>query len=173
MSWMWSFEGACIWHTDWKNVRQSVCPWIKPSFLNHWPPLKVLQTICQYVQPVSYNHIPHQPSNSSSNVFTSKIVRDQPPWRLLEQSICITKEFLYKLSDTVSVKLSYMLISLSRVWTPDLTAVCCSHLLSWANAHSQKCLALWRGGVLFKDESCFSLYRADGRQHVGWRVSLE
>jgi len=37
--------------------------------------------------------------------------------------------------------------------------------LEWANAHIRWRLALWRG-VLFMDESRFSLYRADGRQCV-------
>ncbi len=49
----------------------------------------------------------------------------------------------------------------------DLTAVRHRNRLQWANAHIQWRLALWRG-VLFTDESRFSLYRADGRQHV-WR----
>ncbi len=47
----------------------------------------------------------------------------------------------------------------------DLTAVCCRNRLEWANAHIRWHLALWRG-ILFTDESRFSLYRADGRQHV-------
>ncbi|KAL0153140.1 hypothetical protein M9458_051561, partial [Cirrhinus mrigala] len=56
--------------------------------------------------------------------------RDQPPGQLLQQSVCITKEFLHKLSSACSSSSS--------------------------------------GGVLFTDESRFSLYRADGRQRV-WR----
>ncbi len=51
----------------------------------------------------------------------------------------------------------------------DLTAVCHRNRLEWANAHIRWHLALWRG-VLFMDESRFSLYRADGRQHVWRRV---
>ncbi len=51
----------------------------------------------------------------------------------------------------------------------DLTAVSCRNRLEWANAHIQWRLALWRG-VLFTDESWFSLYRADGRQRVWRRV---
>ncbi len=47
----------------------------------------------------------------------------------------------------------------------DLTAVCPRNRLEWANAHIRWRLALWRG-VLFTDESRFSLYRADGRQRV-------
>ncbi len=41
----------------------------------------------------------------------------------------------------------------------------CRNRLERANAHIRWSLALWRG-VLFTDESQFSLYRADGRQHV-------
>ncbi len=51
----------------------------------------------------------------------------------------------------------------------DLTTVCHHNWLEWANAHIRWRLALCRG-VLFTDESRFSLYRADGRQHVWRRV---
>ncbi len=51
----------------------------------------------------------------------------------------------------------------------DLTAVRRRNRLEWANAHIRWRLALWRG-VLFTDESRFSLYRADGRQRVWHRV---
>ncbi len=51
----------------------------------------------------------------------------------------------------------------------DLTAVRRHNRLEWANAHIQWHLALWRG-VLFTDESRFSLYRADGRQRARHRV---
>ncbi len=51
----------------------------------------------------------------------------------------------------------------------DLTAVRRRNRLEWANAHIRWRLALWRG-VLFTDESRFSLYRADGRQCVWRRV---
>ncbi len=47
----------------------------------------------------------------------------------------------------------------------DLTAVRRRNRLEWANVHIRWRLALWRG-VLFTDESRFSLYRADGRQRV-------
>ncbi len=47
----------------------------------------------------------------------------------------------------------------------DLTVVCHRNWLEWANAHIRWRLVLWRG-VLFTDESRFSLYRADGRQRV-------
>ncbi len=51
----------------------------------------------------------------------------------------------------------------------DLTAVRRHNRLEWAYAHIRWRLALWRG-VLFTDESRFSLYRADGRQRVWHRV---
>uniref|UniRef100_A0A3B5LSS4 Uncharacterized protein n=1 Tax=Xiphophorus couchianus TaxID=32473 RepID=A0A3B5LSS4_9TELE len=41
--------------------------------------------------------------------------------------------------------------------------------LEWANAHIRWRLARWRG-VLFMDESRFTLFRAGGRQHVWRRV---
>ncbi len=56
----------------------------------------------------------------------------------------------------------------------DLTAVRRRNWLEWANAHIRWRLALWRG-VLFTDESRFSLYRSDGWQrvwhHVGERFA--
>ncbi len=51
----------------------------------------------------------------------------------------------------------------------DLTAVCHRNRLEWTNAHIRWRLALWRG-VLFTDESRFSLYKPDGKQHVWRRV---
>ncbi len=45
----------------------------------------------------------------------------------------------------------------------------CCNWLKWAKAHIRWRLVLWRG-VLFTDESRFSLYRADGRQRVWRRV---
>ncbi len=50
---------------------------------------------------------------------------------------------------------------------PDLTAVRHCNRLEWANAHIRWHLAHLRG-VLFTDESRFSLYRAVGRQRL-WR----
>ncbi len=51
----------------------------------------------------------------------------------------------------------------------DLNAVRRRNRFKWANAHILWRVALWRG-VLFRDESLFSLYRADGRQFVWRRV---
>ncbi len=70
-------------------------------------------------------------------------------------------------AQTVSGKLICMLVV--HNCGLDLTAVCLRNRLEWANAHIRWGLALWRG-VLFTDESRFSLYRADGRQCVWHRV---
>ncbi len=92
------FEGACNWHADCRNVHQSFCPWIECSFLYHKPSPKAFQRIRQYIQPAlqpqtTCNHTsPGPPHPASSN---SKIVWDQPPGQLLQQSVCITKEFLH------------------------------------------------------------------------------
>ncbi len=51
----------------------------------------------------------------------------------------------------------------------DLIEVRRRNRLEWANAHIRWRPALWRG-VLFTDESRFSLYRAEGRQRVWRRV---
>ncbi len=61
---------------------------------------------------------PHnQPKTSTSSIFTSKIIWDQPLGQLLQQSVCITKEFLHKCSETVSGKLKCMLVVLIGVST--------------------------------------------------------
>ncbi len=88
----------------------------------------------------------------------------QPPGQLLQQSICITKEFLHKLSETVSGKLICMLVILIGVstWLQFVVVTDLSGQIWWR-------LALWRG-VLFTDESRFSLYMADGRMCVWRRV---
>ncbi len=62
-------------------------------------------------------HVTTPAQTSTSSIFTSKIVWDQPPGQLLQQSVCITKEFLHKLSETVSGKLICMLVVLIRVLT--------------------------------------------------------
>ncbi len=63
------------------------------------------------------------------------------------------------------------MIMTAWLWQHDsmMTAVRRRNRLEWANAHIQWHLALWRG-VLFMDESRFSLNRADDRQRVWRRV---
>ena len=48
-----SFEGACIWHADCRNVHQSCCQRIEWSFLYYKPPPTSFWRIWQYVQPAS------------------------------------------------------------------------------------------------------------------------
>ncbi len=104
---------------------------------------------------------------STSSIFTSNIVWDQPPEQLLQQSVCLTKSFLHKLSETVPGKLICMLTVLIVVSTWLQLVIVTD--LSGQNAYIRWCLALWRG-VLLMDESWFSLYMADGRQHVWHRM---
>ncbi len=105
-----SIEGACNWHSDCRNVHQSCCPWTECSFLYHKPPPKAFQRIWHYIQPASQpqttcNHTSPEPPHPASS-----LPRVQPPRQLLQQSVCITKEFLHKLSETVSGKLICMLV---------------------------------------------------------------
>ncbi len=90
-------------------------PWIECPFLYHKPSPKAFQRIWQYIQPASQtqttcNHTSPGPPHPASSP-----TRDQPPGQLLQQSVCITKEFLHKLSETVSG--ICMLVVLIRVST--------------------------------------------------------
>ncbi len=107
-----SFERACNWHANCMNVHQNCCLWIECSFLYHKPSPKAFQWIWQYIQPAS-----HQPRTSTFSIFTFKIVWEPPPGQLLQQSVCINKEFLHKLSETVSGKIICMLVVLIGVST--------------------------------------------------------
>ncbi len=67
-----SFEGACNWHADCRNVHQSCCLWIECSFLYHKPSPKAFQRIWQYIQPASQpqttcNHSSPGPPNPASS----------------------------------------------------------------------------------------------------------
>ncbi len=89
---------------------------------------------------------------STSSIFTSKIVWDQPPGQLLQQSVCITKEFLHKLSETIPGKLICMLVVLIGVSTW-LQFVIVTDLSGQMLTFD----GVWHFGVLFTDESRFSL----------------
>ncbi len=84
----------------------------------HFSP-KAFQIIWQYIQHNRRPRVtgPRQPRTSTSSIFSSKIIWDQPPGQLLQQSVCITKECLHKLSETISGKLICMLVVLIRVST--------------------------------------------------------
>ncbi len=112
-----NFEGGCNWHADCRNVHQSCCPWIECSFLYHKPSPKTFQRIWQYIQPASQpqttcNHTSPGPPHPASSP-----PRSSETGQLLQQSVCITKEFLHKLSETVSGKLIFMFVILIRVST--------------------------------------------------------
>ncbi len=63
-----SFEGACNWHVDCRNVHQSCYPWIECSFLYHKPSPKVFQRIWQYIQPQTMcNHTSPGPPHPASS----------------------------------------------------------------------------------------------------------
>ncbi len=164
-----SFEGVCNWDADCRNVHQSCCLWIECSFLYHKPSPKAFQRIWQYIQPaLQLQTTCTTPAQDLHiRIFTSKIVWDQPPGQLLQQSVCITKEFLHKLSETVSGKLICMLVVLIGVstWLQFVVVTDLSGQMLTFDG-------IWHFGevFLFKDESRFSLYRADGRQCVWRRV---
>ncbi len=90
-----------------------------------------------------------------SNALSIRPADHGPPGQLQQQSVCITKELLHKLSETISGKLICMLVVLIGVSTW-LQFVTVSNL-------SGKMLTfygIWHFGEVFTDQSPFSLYRA-------------
>ena len=104
-----SFEGGCNWHADCSNVHQS-CPWVECSFLYHKPSPRHFR---------QFDSASNWPHNCRPHV--TRPVQDlhiqHVQLQLLQQSVCITKEFLHKLSETVSGMLICMLIVLIEVST--------------------------------------------------------
>ncbi len=157
-----SFEGACNWHADCRNVHQSCCLWIECSFLYHKPSPKVFQRIWQYIQPAS------QPQTTCNLNIQDLHLQDRlrPATRTAVATIGLHNQRIS--AQTVRNRLREAHLHAHRPHRGlDLTAVHRRNRLEWANAHIRWRLALWRG-VFFTDESRFSLYRADGRQRV-WR----
>ncbi len=128
------------------------------------PSPKAFQRIWQYIQPVSQlqttcNHTspgpPHpatSPSRSSENSHPAAATIGLHNQRISVQ--------------TIRNRLREAHLHARRPHRGlDLTAVCHRNRLEWANAHIRWRLVLWRG-VLFMDQSRFSLYRVDGRQRV-------
>uniref|UniRef100_A0A9J7YUW8 Solute carrier family 24 member 6a n=1 Tax=Cyprinus carpio carpio TaxID=630221 RepID=A0A9J7YUW8_CYPCA len=82
-----SFEGACNWHAESRNVHQSCCQLIKCSFLYHKPSPKAFQRIWHYIQPASQPQTtcihtsPGPPHPASSPPRSS-----EPLGQLLQQS---------------------------------------------------------------------------------------
>ncbi len=153
-----SFEGAFNWHADCRNVHQSCCPWIECSFLYHKPSPKEFQRILRVTTPAQDLHIQHLHLQD----------RLRPATRTAAAAIGLYNQRIS--AQTVRNRLREAHLHARRPHQGlDLTAVCHRNRLEWANAHIRWHLALWRG-VLFTDESRFSLYRADGRQCVWRRV---
>ncbi len=117
-------------------------------------------------------HVTTQPRTSTSSIFTSKIVWDQPPAESSTTATTISLHNQIISAQTIRNRLREAYLHARHPhWGLDLTAVHRRKRLEWANAHIRWHLALWRG-VLFTDLSRFSLYRADGRRRV-WRCAGE
>ncbi len=115
-----NFEGACNWHADCRNVHQNCCPLIDCLFLYHKPSPKAFQRIWQYIQPAlepqtTCNHTSPGPPHPESSPPRSSETRH--PDRCCNNRFYISKEFLHKLSETVSGKLICMLVVLIGVST--------------------------------------------------------
>ncbi len=164
-----SFEGTCNWHADCRNVHQSCCPWIECSFLYHKPSPKAFQRIWQYIQPASQlqttcNHTSQGPPHQHLHLQD----RLRPATRTAAATIGLHNQRIS--AQTVRNRLREAHLYARHPHRGlELTAVRRRNRLEWANAHIRWRLALWRG-VLFTNESWFSLNRADGRPHVWRRV---
>ncbi len=161
------FEGACNWHADCRNVLQSCFPRIECSFLYHKPSPKAFQRIWQYIQPASQpqttcNHTSPGPPHPASSS------RLRPATRTAAATISLHNQRISAQTVRNRLREAHLHARHSH-WGLDLNAVRRRNRLEWANAHIRWHLALWRG-VLFTDESRFSLYRARGRQRVWHRV---
>ncbi len=160
-----SFEGACNWHADCRNAHQSCCPWIECSFLYH----KRLQRRFREFGSIS-NRRPRVTTPAQDLLIQHLHLQDRlrPATRTAAATIGLHNQRIS--AQTVRNRLREAHLHARRPHrVSDLTAVRHRNWLEWANAHIRWRLALWRG-VLFTDESRFSLYRADGRQRVWCRV---
>ncbi len=155
-----SFEGACNWHTDCRNVHQSCSPWIECSFLYNKPSPKEFQR--------PHNHRPRVTTPAQDLHIQHLHLQDhlRPATRIAAATIGLHNQRIS--AQTVRNRLREAHLHARRTHRDlDLTAVHRHNRLEWANAHIRWGLELWRG-VLFTDESRFSLSRSDGRQRV-WR----
>ena len=125
---------------------------------------KAFQTIWQYIQPASQpqttcNHTSPEPPHPACSPPTSS--ETSHPDSCCNNQFAQPKDFCTNCRKSSQGSSSACSPSSSGS-RPD-----CSNRLEWANVHIRWRRAHWRG-VLFEDESQFSLSRADGRQCV-WR----
>ncbi len=160
------FEGACNCHAGCRNVHQS---WIECSFLYHKPSPKAFQRIWQYINR-PHNCRPRVTTPAQDLHIQHLHLQDhlRPATRTAAATIGLQNQIIS--AQTVRNRLREANLHACHPHRGlDLTTVRRRNRLEWANAHIRWRLALWRG-VLFTDESRFSLYRADGRQRVWRRV---
>ena len=154
-----SFEGACNWHADCRNVHQSCCPWIECSLLYHKLSPKAFLTICHYIQPASQpqimcNHT--SPGAPHPACGSSKIIL-RPATQTAAATIGPHNQRIS--AQTVRNRLREAHLHARQGLY--LTAVCRCYWLEWANAHIRWHLARWRG-ALFMDEQSWTVFTVQG-----------
>ncbi len=105
-----SFEGACNWNAECRNVHQSCCPWIGCSILYHKSSPKAFQRTWQYIQPAS--QLQTMCNHTSQDLHIQHIHLQN---HLRPATSCCNNR--HKLSESVSRKLICMLVILIGVST--------------------------------------------------------
>ncbi len=111
-----SFEGACNWHADCRNVHQNCCLWIECSFLYHKPSPKAFQRTWQYIQPVSQPRVT-TPAQDLHIQHLHLQDRLRPATRTAALTIGLHNQRISAKTETVSGKLICMLVILIGVST--------------------------------------------------------
>uniref|UniRef100_A0A8C6LIM2 Tc1-like transposase DDE domain-containing protein n=1 Tax=Nothobranchius furzeri TaxID=105023 RepID=A0A8C6LIM2_NOTFU len=160
-----SIERACNWHADSRNVNQICCSCIECSFLHHKTSPKAFQRIWLYNR---LHNRRRRVTTPAQDLHIQK-VHLQNCLRAATQTAAETIGLHDQTISAQTVR-NHLREAQLHARRPHrglyLTPACRRNRLERANAHIQWCLARWRG-VLFTDESLFTLFRADGRQR-GW-----
>ncbi len=146
-----SFEGACNWHADCRNVHQSSCLWIECSFLTH----KLQRCFREFGSTSNrpYNRTPRETTRAQDLHIQKLHLQDRlrPDTRTAAATIGLHNQRIS--AQTVRNRLREAHLHPRHPHRGlDLTAVRRCNRLKWANAQIWWRLALWRG-VLFTDES--------------------